>query len=79
MKRIDLDKPVQKLCAEYPEMIGIMRELGFADITKPGMLATAGRFMTIPKGAAMKKIDMATIKQTLEAHGFEIIGGEGER
>lgn len=79
MKRIDINKSVQKLCADYPEMIEIMRELGFSDITKPGMLATAGRFMTIPKGAAMRKIDMDTIRRTLESHGFEIIGGEGEK
>ncbi len=79
MKGIDLDKPVQKLCSEYPELIDIMRELGFTDIIKPGMLATAGRFMTIPKGAAMKKIDMDTIRKTLEGHGFEIIDGEGEK
>lgn len=77
MKSIDLNKPVQKLCTEYPELIEIMREMGFTDIVKPGMLATAGRFMTIPKGAAMKKIDMGTIKQTLESHGFEIMGEEG--
>ena len=79
MKSIDLNKPVQKLCTEHPELIDIMRELGFTDIVKPGMLATAGRFMTIPKGAAMKKIDMDTIRRTLEEHGFEITGGEGER
>lgn len=79
MKSIDLNKPVQKLCAEHPELIDIMRELGFTDIIKPGMLATAGRFMTIPKGAAMKKIDMETIRQTLEGRGYEITNGEGER
>lgn len=49
MKSIDLRQPIQKLCAQYPELIDIMRELGFTEITEPGMLATAGRFMTIPK------------------------------
>ena len=77
MKSVDLSKPVQKLCTEYPELIDIMRELGFADITKPGMLATAGRFMTLPKGAAMKRIDMDTIRQALEERGFEISEEEG--
>jgi len=79
MKRLDLNKPVQKLCAEYPELIDILRELGFSDITKPGMLATAGRFMTLPKGAAMKKIDMDIVKRTLEGRGYEITDGEGEK
>lgn len=71
MKLIDLSLPVQKLCAEFPELKDILFELGFTEITKPGMLATAGRFMTIPKGAAMKKIDMDTILQTLKDRGFE--------
>jgi hypothetical protein len=30
-----------------------MNELGFESIGNPAMLNTAGRFMTIPKGAAM--------------------------
>ena len=79
MKSIDLNKTVQKLCTEYPELIEIMRELGFTDIVKPGMLATAGRFMTIPKGASTKKIDMDIIRQTLKRHGFEIMSEEGAK
>lgn len=78
MKRIDLRQPVQKLCTQYPELIGIMQGLGFKEIAKPGMLATAGRFMTLPKGAAMRKIGMDTIYQALKDNGFEIIDGEGE-
>lgn len=79
MKTIDLTQPVQKLCTQYPELIDIMRQLGFAEITKPGMLATAGRFMTIPKGAAMRRIDIQIVKDTLKENGFEIIEQEGER
>jgi N-dimethylarginine dimethylaminohydrolase len=78
LKTIDLRQPVQKLCSEYPELKDIMKEMGFADITKPGMLATAGRFMTIPKGAAMRKISMDAIKQTLKEYGFEVLE-EGEQ
>lgn len=77
MKVIDLRQPVQKLCNEYPELKGIMVELGFVDIVKPGMLATAGRYMTIPKGAAMKKISMDIIRKKLSENGFEI-AEEGE-
>jgi methylmalonyl-CoA mutase cobalamin-binding subunit len=42
------------------------------------MLATAGRFMTIPKGAAMRNIGMDTIRQTLKEYGFEVLE-EGEQ
>lgn len=36
------------------------------------MLSTAGRFMTIPKGAAMKGIDLDAVKEALEDKGYII-------
>lgn len=71
--QIDLNKSVFELCAENPELPELLAELGFKDITKPGMLSTVGRFMTIPKGALMKKIDLNAIKDTLKAHGYEVL------
>jgi len=76
-KTIDLRQPVQKLCEQYPQLTDIMRQLGFTEIVKPGMLSTVGRFMTIPKGAAMRGVDMETVRQTLKENGFEITNGEG--
>lgn len=73
MKTIDLSQSVYALCSKYPELIGIMAQIGFADIAKPSMLQTAGRLMTIPKGAALKKRDMDMIKEKLEAHGYKAI------
>ena len=69
---IDLSKTVFELCKENPEVIEIMKELGFTDITQPGMLNTAGRFMTVPKGAVMKGIGLDKIKETFHAHGYQI-------
>ncbi len=71
-KQLILSKSVYELCNEFPELSDLLSQLGFKDITKPGMLATVGRFMTIPKGASAKKIDLETIKFTLEEHGFEV-------
>lgn len=71
-KIIDLSKSVYNLVQEYPEVKEIMQELGFTDITKPGMLNTAGRFMTLPKGAAMKGIPLDTIKDAFEKKGFKV-------
>ncbi|NMA01652.1 MAG: DUF1858 domain-containing protein [Clostridia bacterium] len=71
-KKIDLSKSVYELCTEYPQIIDIMKELGFESITNPGMLNTAGRFMTIPKGAKMKNINMEQIKERFQREGFEI-------
>lgn len=73
-KALDLNKSVYELCGQHPELAQAMAELGFQDITKPGMLATAGRFMTIPKGAAMKKIPLDAVVAALREKGYAIEG-----
>lgn len=75
-KILDLKKTVYELYVEYPEIVDQLVELGFHDIVKPGMLQTAGRFMTIPKGAAMKKIELEKIKETFIKNGYQIMEGE---
>lgn len=72
LKIIDLNKTIFELSKEYPEIPEIMSELGFKDITKPGMISTAGRFMTLNKGAAAKNIDIEKIKQEFIRLGYEI-------
>ena len=71
-KTIDLSKSVYELCRDNPEMVGIMKELGFDNIANPAMLNTAGRFMTIPKGAELKKISIEKIKEVLKNKGYDI-------
>lgn len=70
---VDFSKSVYELSRTFPEIINIMRELGFESITTPGMLNTAGRFMTIPKGAAMKNISMDKIREALKSKGYVVI------
>jgi len=70
MIRIDLNETVYTLCTKYPDLIDVLSSLGFTDITKPGMLQTAGRFMTPVKGAALKHIPLEKIVATLAAHGY---------
>lgn len=73
-KSVDFNKSVYDLCTGDPEILAIMSLLGFSDITMPGMLQTAGRFMTIPKGAALKKIELDKIKQVFLDHGYQVKG-----
>ena len=73
-KIIYLTKNVHDLVKEYPELIPIMKELGFTRITEKTALNTLGRFMTIPKGAMMMHIDMGKVISTLLAHGFTLGG-----
>ena len=72
MKTIDLNQSVYSLCKEFPELIEVLADLGFKDITKPGMLGSVGRIMTITKGASMKNIDLDLIKKKLEEQGFSV-------
>ena len=50
-KKLDLNKPVFELVQEYPELVDILKDLGFSEITKPVMLNSVGRITTIPKGS----------------------------
>lgn len=71
-KTIDFSKSVFELCQD-PAVIEIMKELGFDSIANPAMLKTAGRFMTIPKGAQMKGIPMGKVKETFQKNGYQIV------
>ncbi|MFW5838825.1 MAG: DUF1858 domain-containing protein [Bacillota bacterium] len=41
----------------FPKSADVMKNLGFLDIVRPGMLQTVGRVMTLKKGCKMKKIN----------------------
>lgn len=71
-REIDLDASVYTLSKSHPEIIELLASMGFKDILKPGMIESAGRFMTIPKGAALKKIALLDIIKQLETDGFII-------
>jgi hypothetical protein len=71
-KILDVTQTVYELCNQYPEIMPIMIEIGFENITKPGMLQTAGRVMTLPKGCRMKGIPLDTVKEAFKNNGFTI-------
>lgn len=77
-KYIDLSKTVAELVKEYPEIKEVLLEAGFKDIANPMALAVMGKVMTIPKGAAIKKISMESILAILKNHGFETQNEEPE-
>ena len=71
-KIVDFNKTIYELCTEDPFIIEIMKEQGFEQITKQGMLQTAGRAMTIQKGARMRSIELTDIIQAFEKHGYAV-------
>lgn len=73
MKTIDFAKTVYELCKEDPQVIEIMKQLGFEQITNAASLNTVGRFMTIPKGAVMKNIELEKIKDEFVKRGYQVV------
>ncbi|MDD2296429.1 MAG: DUF1858 domain-containing protein [Sphaerochaetaceae bacterium] len=71
-KRIDLEKSVYALCTQDPDLVPILAELGFTEILKPIMLKTVGKVMTLPKGATMRNIELATVVEKLKEYGYTI-------
>jgi hypothetical protein len=72
IKKLDMTKSVYELCTGNPEVADILAEIGFKDIKIPGMLTTAGRFMTIAKASKIKGISIEAIKKVFEQHGYEL-------
>ncbi len=74
-KKIDLSKSVYELCRDDKRIAGIMKQLGFDQIADPVMLNTVGRFMTIPKGAIIKKVEIESIKKAFLENGYVLKNG----
>lgn len=70
---ISLDTTVYELVQQQPTIVPVMVSLGLDGVTNPALLQTAGRFMTLRKGAKMKAIPEATLIQQLQQAGFEVI------
>jgi multimeric flavodoxin WrbA len=65
MKSIDINKSIYELTEEYPELIDVLREIGFKDITNPFSRKTAGKVMTLTKGCRMKDMDIDEVLKKL--------------
>lgn len=73
-KNVDMSKMVHNLCRENSEVADVMKELGLENITNPAVLNTAGRFITNPRGAVMKGVELGKIKEDFVKSGFVIKG-----
>jgi uncharacterized protein len=72
MKQLDLKKSVYDLTEEYPELIPLLKELGFMGVMSPLVRKTVGRTMTIPQGAGKQGKALAEVTRKLEAAGFTV-------
>ena len=72
MKEIDLNKNVHDLTEQYPELIEILKEMGFLGLANPIMRATMGKVTSIPQGCKKMGMDLDEVKKVLKEKGFEI-------
>ena len=72
MKELDLKKSVYELTEAYPELIPVLKELGFMGVISPLVRKTIGSTTTIPKGADKQGKDLREVIRKLEAAGFTV-------
>lgn len=71
MREIDLSKSVYELTEAYPELIDILKEMGFLGVGNPIARKTLGRVTTIPQGCQKQGKDLAEVVKKLEEKGFK--------
>ncbi len=74
MKELDLKKSVYELTEEYPELIPLLKDLGFLGVINPVVRKTIGRTTTIPKGAEKQGKSLPEVLKKLEEAGFATKG-----
>lgn len=72
MKEIDLKKSVYELTEAYPELVEILKELGFLGVANPVVRKTLGRVTTIPQGCEKQGKDLNEVIKKLEEKGFAV-------
>ncbi len=70
MKVIDKKDTIYQLSKKYPEIVEVLKEVGFTQISEPQMIATVGRFMTIEKGCQMRGFLLEEVIEKLEKAGY---------
>ena len=72
IKEIDLKKNVYELTETYPELIGILKEMGFWGVANSVVRNTLGRVTTISQGCEKQGKDLAAVIKELEKQGFSV-------
>ncbi len=73
MKEIDLSSTIYNLTEAYPELIDILRELGFYGVARPAVRSTLGRVTTLAQGCEKQGKDLNEVVEKLRKHGFTVL------
>lgn len=72
MKEIDLAESIYEITEAYPELINILKELGFAGLANPVVRNTIGRVTTIPQGCLKQGKNLDEVVRRLQENGFSV-------
>jgi len=72
MKTVNFDKTLFEVTEQYPELVPVLAEAGFAGVANEQMRKGHGRVMTIAKGCEHLGIDIQAVARVLEAKGFTV-------
>ena len=72
MKEIDLGSTIYDLTEAHPELIDILKELGFFGVTRPAVRNTLGRVTTLAQGCEKQGKDLGEVLDKLRQHGFTV-------
>lgn len=72
MKTVDFNASLANIIELYPELLDILYDFGFTQIKAPGMLKTAGKFMTLKLGCELRKIDINALENLLISLGYDV-------
>ena len=72
MRDIDLKKTVYKLTETYPELIEVLKDMGFLGVANPVVRKTLGKITTIPQGCQKQGKDLNEVIKKLEEMGFKV-------
>ena len=75
MKKIDLNKSIYELTEEFPELIEILKDMGFIGVINPIIRKTIGRKTTLLEGIKKQGKDLEEVFKKLKDKGFEIVDG----
>jgi len=72
LKHINLKKNVYELTETYPELIEILKEMGFLGVANPVARKTLGKITTIPQGCKKQGKDLNEVIKKFKELGFKV-------
>lgn len=69
---IDLKDSVYTLTQQHPELIELLVDLGFHQLTDETLRKTVGRTITLTMGSKLMNISLEEIKKKLRWNGYQI-------